>query len=279
MSDYLQRLVRRTGAEAAPAVPLVPATLRESGERPDFDPFAVAAEPAQALAAPRPSQPVPRTESVPPILAPVPAPVSAYTRPFRAEPPPTAVPPAAAQSFEVPPPPSASGEDAEPVVAPPDEIHLTPRAVRGAARFQPPAVERLEPSRRQPPGPADDLTVVRVPPGRQSRTEEGEQQRADEPRSEDRRELEPPEPPALLSRPVQRLEPPAMIPPSLYPLGENPPEAEPDSPRLVIDRLQVDVVPVPPPGREVVRVVSRAVTGAARSPVSASKLRFGLGQM
>lgn len=280
MSRYLQRLVLRTADEAGPAIPLVPGSLRESGERSDFDPFEVVAEPTQALEPPPQRPPILRNESMPLPPAPAPTPVGVYTRLFRSEPPPTAIPPANAQSLEIEPALCQPGEGADSVVAPHEEIPAAPREVRPPARIEPPTVEQLEPSRRQPSAPADELAeAVRVPPGRQSRVEEAEPPLVEDPPPHDRRELEPPESPDLVTPPVQRAEPLSRVPPTVYSPTENPPALEPDSPLLVIGRLQVDVVPAERPVREVVRVVSRAVTGAARPAATASKLRFGLGQM
>ena len=50
-----------------------------------------------------------------------------------------------------------------------------------------------------------------------------------------------------------------------------------DEPRLVIGRLQVDVMPAPAP--ETVRVITRETPARQRTDGRASNLRFGLGQM
>lgn len=53
----------------------------------------------------------------------------------------------------------------------------------------------------------------------------------------------------------------------------------PDEPRLVIGRLQVDVVPAPVPAPATIQVIAQGTPARQRSGGRASNLRFGLGQI
>jgi hypothetical protein len=172
------------------------------------------------------------------------------------------VPPAQVEAPAVRPP----RERAELRIAPPEETPPRSRPERTETETEAPA-QRLEPRREQHLAPAADLVETVDLLRRRTQAEPEERRHSAEPPRESRHELEPPE---------LRL----LVPPSPVQAARKPPsEPETEPPRLVIGRLLVDVVPPQPPVREVVRVVSRAPSGGSRPAGTATKLRFGLGQM
>lgn len=72
--------------------------------------------------------------------------------------------------------------------------------------------------------------------------------------------------------PAAKLAPPAQ--------PEERAEAQaPEEPRLVIGRLQVDVVPAPVPASATIQVIAQGTPARQRTGGRTSNLRFGLGQI
>jgi len=280
MSGYLQKLVERTGVDAAPSMAVEPALPRAVEAGAASDPFEGVAEPLPEMAPAPMRQASPATERIEAV---------------RPEPPTVADLQAQARRIgdfeevaltenvpfvEVPAPLAGPRwlRD-EPEIRPAEQFAASPSKPLVAARSEDLPMEHLEPPPEQtPPLIADAMESMRLLPlGRVRRVDDYEPPEA-EPAPARRRE------PAPREFDDSEMGPAAETPLRLEPRPpgedkESAPQPAPDEPRLIIGHLQVDVRPSQPAIRETVRVIAAAGSRAAGSGGVTSKLRFGLGQM
>jgi hypothetical protein len=272
MSRYFARLAARsTGAVAAP---LPPGPARTEAEA---DPFQEApATKSDAVRNPQRTQATTTSPAMPmtaELASPKPPAVHPVMEPLATRTTPESAPIAEAVAR---PPKSTPREAAAPPRTPkaPQAPAEMPRATLSATRqtatpkVEPQRVER--PAAAAAPSPAARVRAVQGRPPVEERVS----------------------PPPAAASPTKEVAPAKAPPLSMAPelrtgsIGErrleaprpDAPEApQDDGPRLVIDRLRVDVLPAAPAPSRVTRVVERRRAPEAAAPTS--QLRYGLGQM
>jgi hypothetical protein len=313
MSGYFQRLVARAGGGMAPAAPLpLPPKLASSpqmaaetdpfetiagpepaADRPD-DGMATGVEPSPAASrAPAADRPDDRAQRPVRDAATMLSPGAADGMATRVEPSPAAsraAPPRAARATlaarrpddRLPPDGRigsveqatmhASVNPGNSVAAKPAERLPNQEPSREQASVVPPH----PPARIEPLSPGKFVETRAVPAGTIKRIVERLGERTPAP-SDGFVDNSPPEP---SSSRRERQTPPQAVTLAPPPPSQQRAQALPsDEPRLVIGRLQVDVMPPPVPAAATTRVITREPPARPRTDGRASNLRFGMGQM
>jgi hypothetical protein len=263
MSRYFSRLAARATAGVAPASS-IPGLQRQASADTLHDPFEAMAPLDPTLSTPAFPQRLPEASLAPSLMTPPDVASQAPPLVRRVAPVQTTeTSPAVPQTIALPVPRPALSQ---------------PAAERGDVLAVTSPMQTLRPPMAHEPVQVSPLVLPPTVPHVMARTAHNEEP---PPRGPERRvksyaapERMAPPPPVLGRETTQRLEPPqpepgvAMAP-------------TPESPRLVIGRLRVEVVPAPPApaAPRIVRVVEPRRSATSHTATPSTQLRFGLGQM